>query len=99
MSMKTDVSQPPASEAEARYRHERMLGTIGHPSIYPDLVEDQGPPLQSTADDDEDVEYDKWTVRELKAELVNRGLSDDGHKADLVARLETDDEADEDGEE
>lgn len=43
----------------------------------------------------EEVEepYDKWTVEELREELKNRELSQDGNKKDLVARLEENDAA------
>lgn len=37
--------------------------------------------------------YSEWTVAELDAELTARGLETDGKKADKVARLEADDEA------
>ena len=36
-------------------------------------------------------DYDEMKVDELRAELRNRGLSDDGNKAELVERLEEDD--------
>jgi len=37
--------------------------------------------------------YDGYTVPELRAELETRGLSADGNKPDLVARLEDNDDA------
>lgn len=42
-------------------------------------------------DDDLDP-YEAWTNDELRGELAKRGLSVDGKKADMVARLEADDE-------
>lgn len=45
-------------------------------------------------EDDEDEElppYSEWTNENLRAELVERKLSLDGKKADMVARLEEDD--------
>lgn len=40
-----------------------------------------------------DEPYEKWAADELKSELRNRNLSVEGRKADWVARLEADDEA------
>lgn len=40
----------------------------------------------------EPSEYDTWTVDELKEELGDRDLSQDGNKADLIARLLKDDD-------
>lgn len=40
-----------------------------------------------------DEPYEKWASDELKSELRNRNLSLEGRKADWVARLEADDEA------
>lgn len=42
-----------------------------------------------------DEPYEKWTVEELREELKNRELSQDGNKKDLVARLEENDAANE----
>lgn len=57
----------------------------------------KAPQVQSTQDnepegDEDDVPpYTEWTNEELRAELADRGLSTEGKKADLVARLEEDD--------
>lgn len=42
-------------------------------------------------------DYNDWKVDQLRAELKGRQLPADGNKADLVARLEADDEAAEEG--
>lgn len=42
---------------------------------------------------DDDDSYASWTVAQLDEELTARGLDTDGKKADKVARLEADDEA------
>ena len=42
--------------------------------------------------DEEEIEdYNTWTNDNLRAELSNRGLSVDGKKVDLIARLEEND--------
>lgn len=43
--------------------------------------------------------YEEWLVKDLKAELVNRGLNHAGTKAELAERLYIDDEAEEEAEE
>lgn len=40
--------------------------------------------------------YEEWLVKDLKAELVNRGLNHAGTKAELAERLYIDDEVEED---
>lgn len=39
-----------------------------------------------------DEPYDKWKVEDLREECRARGLSDEGKKDELVARLQADDE-------
>lgn len=46
---------------------------------------------QDEEDEDEVPDYNAWTNDDLRAELVERKLSVDGKKADMVARLEADD--------
>lgn len=41
--------------------------------------------------EDEVPDYSQWTNDDLRAELVQRNLSVEGKKADMVARLEQDD--------
>jgi hypothetical protein len=58
--------------------------------------------VQTEDDDEDDGEYGDWTNNELRAEIARRNdgreeadkLSLDGKKADLIATLEADDEAD-----
>lgn len=42
-------------------------------------------------DDEEEVDYNSMTNEDLRGELLARGLSVDGKKADMVARLEEND--------
>jgi hypothetical protein len=44
-------------------------------------------------DDEDDADYEVWTVADLDAELRERGLSAAGNKAEKVARLEAHDAA------
>lgn len=50
------------------------------------------PRFKPKSDEDEDS-YASWTVAQLDEELTARNLDTDGKKADKVARLEADDEA------
>jgi hypothetical protein len=50
-----------------------------------------GPDGRPAADEDD---YNNWTVADLDSELRDRSLSTSGNKADKVARLEANDEAD-----
>lgn len=47
-------------------------------------------------EDDGEPDYESMTVEDLKAELSERNLSTTGNKAELVARLQEDDEEEED---
>lgn len=47
---------------------------------------------QRTVIEEVDEPYETWSTEDLKTELRNRKLPTDGKKADLVARLEKDDE-------
>ncbi len=48
------------------------------------------------AEAEEEADYDEWTVDELKDALRSRGLMVSGTKAELVERLEGDDDMDDD---
>lgn len=51
---------------------------------------------EETDEDGDDKTYAEATVEELKAELKSRGLETSGKKDELIARLEADDEEEED---
>jgi hypothetical protein len=48
--------------------------------------------FQTPAESYESSSYEGWTKGELEAELESRGLPKTGNKAELVARLQEDDE-------
>lgn len=55
--------------------------------------------VDADGDGEPDVNYGDWTNEELRTELARRGLPVAGKKEELVARLDEDDEADEDEDE
>lgn len=62
----------------------------------PSPVEQQdseGASASPVAESDADDDYDDWTNEELREELDKRELSKSGNKAELMARLREDDEA------
>lgn len=61
----------------------------------PDFVQGQGPDPFAGEEPPED--YNDWTADQLRFELGNRNLPKSGNKPDLVARLEEDDENEDEG--
>lgn len=47
--------------------------------------------IQWIMEEEKKIEYEKWTVQSLRAELLLRNLSTKGKKADLVQSLREDD--------
>lgn len=74
-------------ELEAELERRKALET--QPSIG-----DKGGIVDDDDEDGEEVEYAGLTNKELRALLAERGLSVDGNKDELVARLEEDDASD-----
>jgi hypothetical protein len=58
--------------------------------------EDGTVPEPAEDDDEDGIEYSEATVDQLRAELERRELDTTGKKAELIARLEADDEEDDD---
>lgn len=85
MSREIDLSHPELlSDEDIQYLRDRgrvdviaMLNTL--------------PPREQPAVEEVDEPYEKWSNDELREELRNRSLSDEGNKKDLVARLEEND--------
>lgn len=48
--------------------------------------------VEPTVESAEAKPYDEWTLNELQVECAARGLAKSGNKADLVLRLEEDDQ-------
>lgn len=65
-------------------------------SLYSDDAQDASIEEGEPEEEEVDANYEEWTNDDLRAELSNRGLSLDGKKADLVARLREDDATQED---
>lgn len=63
-------------------------GTEEAPGDAPDSPVDD----EADAADEGAEGYESWTNAELSTELANRGLATSGNKAEMVARLEEDDE-------
>lgn len=83
-----EVHQPPAHTTESPSFQEP------NPELSDaDLTAGSTPETETESDEDEEIPpYTEWTIAELKAELGKRELPLSGKHADLVARLEADDE-------
>jgi SAP domain-containing protein len=79
-----EVPQPAEGQAPAQTDDtvEAQADKDGEPAVNVD------PDAPARGDD-----YDEWTNEELRDELEKRELSKSGNKAELVARLREDDEA------
>lgn len=90
----------PTSVDDALYLHARgKLPTPAGVNNREQLIESFEETYGDGASSDDDESYDALSVDELKDELKARELSTSGNKKDLVARLEEDDEASDDGDE
>lgn len=76
------IAQRPWLSDEAKLRGVELV--VG------ETTEEDG---ETTEDDEDELSYEDMTVAQLKDELKERELSTDGNKADLIARLEGDDES------
>ncbi len=92
MSRVIDETKPLSDEdrnyLEARGRHKQIARIDGgsfDAAVVPDVVSDESR--------DEPVNYSELNVDELRLALVGRGLDDRGLTADLIARLEENDNA------
>lgn len=61
-----------------------------------ELEEEEEEGEEEGDEEEDDKDYSEWELSELKAELKERGLKTAGRKSQLVARLEKDDEKDDD---
>lgn len=78
--------------------NDRLVNAWGHPLDASEDSESDTEVVDETEEDDETEvgPYDAWTVAQLKQELTNRELKTTGKADALRARLEEDDETDED---
>lgn len=76
------------------YRQQQQISSALERAVQSTIVRRRQPrPLdQRVVVEEVDEPYDQWSSEELKTELRNRKLSVEGKKADLVARLEEDDQ-------
>lgn len=97
MAREIDLTKP-LTEAEVAYINQRPwlkdeIALIGGDV---DAIM-AGTPMEPAEDDTEggDIDYASFAVPLLRAELAERGLDTSGKKAELIARLEEDDELNE----
>lgn len=77
---------------------QRTVGTVDDPDGRPDFTGEQNVEQNAPGEDDGDPDvYESWKVPELKQELERRELATSGTKAELISRLEDDDDADNSG--
>ena len=74
------------SDEDVRYLRDR-----GRPDVIAEL--DRVAAMKKVEQIEVDEPYSEWKVDDLREELRNRELDDEGNKKDLVARLEADDAA------
>ena len=74
------------SDEDVRYLRDR-----GRPDVIAEL--DRVTVMKKVEQIEVDEPYSEWKVDDLREELRNRELDDEGNKKDLVARLEADDAA------
>ena len=88
MSREIDISHPESlSDEDIAYLRAR-----GRVNVIQMLdAQAKRRPAADVQVEDVDEPYEKWNVDELREELKNRGLSTEGNKKDLVARLEEND--------
>lgn len=73
---------------------ERLLELYGGDSVSAEDVEAEEPDFEEDEEPQADTYDDSkvWKIDDLKVELAERGLPQDGNRKDLVARLRADDE-------
>ena len=87
MSRNIDMSHlSKLSDEDVRYLRDR-----GRPDVIAEL--DRVAAMKKVEQIEVDEPYSEWKVDDLREELRNRELDDEGNKKDLVARLEADDAA------
>lgn len=71
-----------------------FLKSWNRADLIPEEDQDEADVPDDTPEPDDDAPYSDWTGDQLRAELKKRGLPTSGKVADLISRLEEDDEED-----
>lgn len=92
MSLKRVLSNP-LTEDEAKSLTEDEKAWLRSWNRAGEIPGEDEPESEDDGDDAEDSDYSEWSIEELKDALRTRGLPVSGNKDELVARLEEDDES------
>lgn len=87
-----EVESYKTRKAEEKAKEKEMIAaTLGAEAVAKPSKKKKAVSESDDDDDDDENEYEDMSVKELKEECSDRGLSTSGKKADLIARLVSDD--------
>jgi len=95
MGREIDLTQPLSAEDRAWLEERGKVGDLRvADEMFPDSVPaDADPDDDGSMEDESESAYADWTKAQMQYELSTRDLPASGTKAELVERLEADDEA------